>query len=122
MSKRRNRVFCDYCGRPIRGDLDAVTVDSVLWRFHGDRRACRRARYEVLPTMRIDPPAHPDEVDDSVLVSALHGFDYVPLPWWLGWVPESWLNKLRFDVAVKVGGIVERRLWVNANGLEDLDG
>lgn len=112
------REHCDYCCRPIRGYLDKVTVDGVLWIFHADRRACRRARYETVPTMRIDPPTHPDEVSDSVLVSALHGFDCVPLPWWMRWAPRRSLDRLRFDVAVMVGGIVERRLWVNANGLE----
>lgn len=116
------RERCDYCNRPIRGHLDTVTVDGVLWMFHADRRACRRARYETVPSLRIDPPAHPDEVSDSVLVSALRGFDCVTLPWWMRWVPERQLNRLRFDVAVIIGGIVERRIAVNAMGLEDVDG
>lgn len=72
--------------------------------------------------MRIDPPTHPDEVSDSVLASALHAFDYVPLPWWMRWVPKRQLNRFRFDAAVVVGGIVERRIAVNAMGLEDIDG
>ncbi len=118
MRKHKNRVRCDHCGRPIRGYLDTVTVDGVLWMFHADRRACRRARYETVPSLRIDPPAHPDEVSDAVLVSALHGFDYVPLPWWLQWAPRRSLDRLGFDVAVTVGGIVERRIAVDAMGLE----
>lgn len=122
MPKRKQRVRCDHCGRPIRGYLDKVTVDGVLWMFHADRRACRRARYETVPSLRIDPPTRPDEVSDSVLVSALRGFDCMTLPWWMRWVPERQLNRLRFDVAVMVGGIVERRIAVNAMGLEDVDG
>lgn len=122
MPKRKQRVRCDHCGRPIRGYLDKVTVDGVLWMFHADRRACRRARYETRQTMRIDPPTHPDEVSDAVLASALHAFDYVPLPWWTRWMPTRSVDRLRFDVAVMVGGIVERRVWVDANGLEDFDG
>lgn len=122
MTKRKSRVRCDHCGRPIRGYLDTVTVDGALWMFHADRRACRRARYETVPSLRIDPPMHPDEVSDSVLTFALHGFDYVPLPWWMRWVPRRRLDRLRFDVAVMVGGIVERRIAVNAMGLEDVDG
>lgn len=116
------RERCDHCGRPIRGDLDAVTNDGVLWMFHADRRACRRARYETVPGLRVEPPTHPDEVGEAVLVSALHAFDYVPLPWWTRRVPERWLSRLRFDVAVMVGGIVERRIAVDAMGLEDIDG
>lgn len=122
MPKRKRRVRCDHCNRPIRGHLDMVTVNSVLWMFHADRRACRRARYKTVPSLRIDPPTHPDEVDAEVLVAALHGFDHVPLPWWMRWAPRRSLDRLRFDAAVMVGGIVERRLAVNAMGLEDVDG
>lgn len=122
MPKHDCCVRCDHCGGMVRGLWDTVTVDGLSWTFHADRRACRRARYAAVPSLRIDPPTHPGEVDDAVLVAALHAFDFVPLPWWLRWVPEAWLNRFRFDVAVMVGGIVERRLAVNAMGLEDVDG
>lgn len=124
MPKREGRTFCDHCGRQTGDTRFTVTINHVSWLYCGDRRACRvasrneLARYQTCVVM---PPRSSADMATETYDAALAGFDYVTLPWWMRWVPDRWLDDLRRDVAVKVGGIVERRCFLKANGLEDSD-
>lgn len=125
MPKHKGRILCDHCGRRIGNAYETVTIDNAIsWVFCGDRRACRIAARETLAqnqTCVVMPPRSSDDMDTAVYGAALAGFDYVTLPWWMRWLPDRWLDDLRREVAVKIGGIVERRCSVNANGLENDD-
>lgn len=112
---------CHHCGRRIRRGRHRVTTADRSFDFHDDRRACRRAAHEVCNWLGVSPPERADQVSADVYGAALIGFDYVTLPWWLRWVPDRWLDGLRRDVAVQVGGIVERRCRMKASGREDGD-
>lgn len=113
---------CDFCRRRIRGNRHSIVSDGAAFNFHHGRRACRRAARDELSQHRagvVMPPESSRDVDPAAYGAALAGFDYVTLPWWMRWVPERRLDELRREVAVKVGGIVERQCFVTANGLED---
>jgi hypothetical protein len=116
---------CDHCGQRIRNHCRTVVSSDVLrFDFHGDRRACRVAARETLARDRtcvVMPPDSAGDLDSETYGAALAGFDYVHLPWWMRWVPDRWLDDLRREVAVKVGGIVERRCFLKASGAEDDD-
>lgn len=115
---------CDFCGRRIRGNRHSIVGGAAVFNFHHGRRACRRAAREELSRHRtcvVMPPESSRDVDPAAYGAALAGFDYVTLPWWMRRVPERWLDELRREVAVKVGGIVERACYLKANGLEDGD-
>lgn len=124
-NERPRRDVCDHCGRRIKSHCRSVVVaNTVRFDFHGDRRACRVAARETLAqhqTCVVMPPETADDLELETYGAALAGFDYVTLPWWMRWVPDRWLDDLRREVAIKVGGIVERRCFLKANGLEDDD-
>jgi hypothetical protein len=112
-----NKQTCDHCGRPIRGSIFSILHDDgSVNAFHDDRRACRIASHEYATPDWL-PPEASWHMDSGNYGAALCGFDYVRWPWWLRWVPDSWLDGLRSEVAVRVGGSVERyRDWVATTG------
>jgi hypothetical protein len=118
---------CAHCGKRIRSDIHTIITEGTIAgiplttvaAFHDDRRACRVAAHEY-PESTWTPPERTDQMDTSVFGAALIGFDYVRWPWWLRWVPDSWLDGLRSEVAMKVGGAVERgQAWQSASGEPD---
>lgn len=122
MSKHDGVLRCDHCDRRIGGSRFGIRRGDLEWNFCGDRRECRRACHEEGvrgQSLVVSPPASSSDLAVETYGAALTGFDYVDLPWWMRWMPDRWLDGLRRDVAVKVGGMVERRLYVKANGLED---
>lgn len=101
--------ICAHCGKRIRSDTHTVAVGGFSATFHGDRRACRVAAHEY-PEATWAPPERTGQMDMRVLGAALIGCDYIRWPWWLRWVPDRWLDSLNGEIAMRVGGAVERGL------------
>jgi hypothetical protein len=110
-----NQPLCTHCGRPVRPNPAHAIIDSETGGSHpycDHRRACRRALHEALPHNPgyIRLPMTIDRVTDEALGAALIAFDYAPLPWWLRWIPDRWLDDYCSEVALQVGGAVEASL------------
>jgi hypothetical protein len=124
MSRRSGNPRCDHCNRRVGGTWSGIERGTEAFVFCGDRRACRRACREEASRSKplvVMPPESSRDMQTETYGAALAGFDYVDLPWWMAWLPDRWLDGLRRDVAVKVGGIVERRCFLVTSRLEDSD-
>lgn len=101
---------CDYCGKQLKNNICGLSTTDpdgipLYLEYHGDKRACRVAAHEY-PEATWIPPDRSDQMDTRDFGAALTGFDYIRWPWWLRWIPQSWLHGLRGEVATKVGGSV----------------
>lgn len=115
---------CWHCGRRLRESVFTQYLGSYVFRYHGDRRACRIAARESLGTDRpcvVSPPEDIGDMRFEAFSAALAGFDYIRWPWWIRWAPERWIYALRHEVVLKVGGMVERRCFLVQNGIGEGD-
>jgi hypothetical protein len=115
---------CWHCGRRLGGAVCSYRRGDYVFHYHGDRRACRIAGRESFGADKpgvVMPPERIGGMRTETFGAALAGFDYIRWPWWIRWAPERWIDAMRYEVALKVGGIVERRCFLVQNGLDGDD-